>query len=141
MKRTCCVFMLAFAGLCWADIALVKQEPNLEKRSELALDFANESIDAAKKVYDSNPVDFAARLADVREATELSYTSLSETGKRARRSPKYFKRAELKMRALMRRLDNLAKEVSVDDKKLVEDVYAHVSELNERVLHEIMSKK
>ncbi len=129
-----------FACLAWADLLSVRAEPNLEKRSDLALEFASQSMDSAKKAYEETPAEFAGRLADIQAGAELSYTSLQETGKAARRSPKYFKRAELKLRALLRRLDNLAKEVSIEDRKPVDGVHARVSELHEQVLHEIMSK-
>lgn len=141
MTRMCILFALAAVGLARADLATVKQEPNLEKRSELALIYADTAIDEAKKVYEQNPKEFAARVGEVREAVELSYTSLQDSGKRARRSPKYFKRAEHRLRALVKRLEGLEQQVGIEDREPVVDTKKRVNDLHEQVLLDIMSKK
>jgi hypothetical protein len=120
----------------------VMAEDNLEKRSELALKEADKAITAAKVAYEAqNAGDFRARLSDVEELVQLSYKSLEDTGKRARRSPKYFKRAELRIRALMRRLESLGNDVSFEDRPAVEAIRKELNTVHETVLHDIMSKK
>jgi predicted component of type VI protein secretion system len=133
----------AAASLCLADIPpAVMAERNLEKRSELALQVADESITAASKAYaDESAPKFEQYIQSVEELTQLSLKSLHDTGKQARKSPKYFKRAELKLRSLLRRLSTLSNEVSVDDRPRVEATRKVVSEIHEQLLHEIMSKK
>jgi hypothetical protein len=71
---------------------------------------------------------------------KLSLDSLEQTHKRARNS-KYYKQAELKTRALARRLMTLADEVSVDDRKTVEDARQHVLDVHDQLLSDIMGKK
>jgi hypothetical protein len=137
------LFALLFgSAIGSAEFTTVMAEPNLEKRAALALKEADNAITAAKKAYDDKKSDeFRARLEDVQELVNLSYKSLDDTGKRARRSPKHFKRAELGIRALVRRLDSLSNEVSVDDREPVTAARKALNEVHETVLHDIMTKK
>jgi hypothetical protein len=124
------------------DLASVKTEPNLERRSELALDYAGSAFDSAREAYNGGDGDKAkTALAEVAESVDLAYQSLEDTGKSARRSPKFFKKAELKTRDLMRRLDGLAKSVSLDDRELVEKVHDRVAAVHDNLIREIMKKK
>jgi hypothetical protein len=115
-------------------------EKDLEKRSELALKAADDQITAASK----DPADVKALtqyLGDIDELARFSYKSLQDTGKRASRSPKYFKRAELKLRSMMRRLDTLEQEVAAEDRSAVGRLRTSLSEIRDQILHDIMSKK
>jgi hypothetical protein len=134
----------AAATLCLANIPpAVMAERDLEKRSELALQFADESITAASKAYAEASASslFEQHIQTVEELTQLSLKSLHDTGKEARKKPKYFKRAELKVRSLLRRLSTLSNEVSAEDRPRVEAAKKIVSEVHEQLLHEIMSKQ
>jgi hypothetical protein len=138
------VFLLLglLARMAAGSFPAVMAESNLEKRSELALREADKAISAAKAAYDAqNAADFKARLSDVEDLVQLSYKSLEDTGKRARRSPKYFKRAEMGIRALIRRLESLVNDVSIDDKPLVEAARKELNTVHDTVLLDIMSKK
>jgi hypothetical protein len=134
------LFMIPLTLL--ADLRAIQAEPNLEKRSDLALAHADDAIDAARKAYkDSDEKAFNDAIIEVRESVELSHKSLDDTGKAARRSPKYFKRAELKMRSIIRRLDNLEKEVGLEDRPPVQDVLKRVHEIHDETLQNIMTQK
>ena len=133
-------FLLALF-LAFGDITAVKAEPNLEKRSDLALEDANRAIDAARAAYQAGDVNKAiANLNEVREAADVSLESLENSGKQPRRS-KYFKNAEIKLRQMMRRLAGFRDEMSVEDRKPLEDAEARLQEVHDRLLAEIMSKK
>jgi hypothetical protein len=134
------LFMIPLTML--ADLRSIQAEPNLEKRSELALAHADDLIDEARKAYkDSDEKAFNGAIIEVRESVELSHKSLDETGKAARRNPKYFKRAELKMRSIIRRLDNLEKEVGLEDRPPVQDALKRVHEIHDEILLNIMTQK
>jgi len=138
------VLLLAFclAPACRADLAAAKAEPNLEKRSEKALENASLQIDAARKAWQAADAKaFQAAVAEVQESAELSYDSLRATGKNPSKRPKYFKRAELKMRELIRRLDGLKQEVDYDSRDPVEQVKVRIQELHEELLLDIMGRK
>lgn len=141
MLRTVAVALIVASALA-ADIAGVKAEPNLERRSQLALEHAEAEIAAAKKAYDAgNTEEFRRLTAEVGELAELCYDSLEDTGKKARRAPKWFKRAEQKLLSVIRKIDSLEKDVSIDDRDHVMQLRKRVSDVHDRLLHDIMTKK
>lgn len=124
-----------------ADLPAIKAVPDLEKKSELALSNADTDVTSAREAYNQGDVKkMQAILEDLRESVKLSLDSLEQTHKRARNS-KYYKQAELKTRALARRLMTLADEVSVDDRKTVEDTRQNVLDVHDQLLTDIMGKK
>jgi hypothetical protein len=135
------IVLIAVMGLK-ADWAKVMAEPNLERRSELALRVANQEIETARTAYSDDKMDEFRRLVgEVGKLVELSYKSLQDTGKRARRSPKWFKRAELSLRSLLRRVDGLEKDVSAEDREIVAEMHRRVETVHQQLLHDIMTKK
>jgi len=135
--------MPALLILCLAfDLAAIKLEPNLERRSERAMDNAAAAMDAARDASSGGEQEKArAALEELRESVDLAYQSLVDSGKSARRNPKFFKRAELKTRELMRRLEGLAQAVDSDDRPFVESVRDRVSKVHDDLIQDIMQKK
>ena len=132
------VLILFFA---FADVAAVKSEPDPNRRSELALLSADERIDHARQAYqDGNEAAEAADIQEVAELVTLCYDSLEQTHGAPRKS-KYFKRAELKVSALMRRLSGFRDEVSFDFRPRVEVVLKTISDIHDELLSDIMSRK
>jgi hypothetical protein len=115
-------------------------EPNLERRSERAMDNASAAMDLARETS-SDESKLKANLEELRDSVDLAYQSLLDAGKSARRNPKFFKRAELKTRELMRRLEGLALAVDPDDRPVVENVRARVSKVHDDLIQDIMQKK
>ena len=122
------LWAVVMAGaLLGADLAAVKAEPNLEKRSEKALVYAGEVVTAMRAELDSNNVEkIKTQLVEFQAAVDLSLDSLAATGKNARRSPKYFKRAEVRLRELQRRLETFKRDMPLDDRPALDGVLAHV---------------
>lgn len=111
-----------------ADLSVVKTEPNLEKRSEKALVYANDVLAAMRAELDKNNVDkIKDHLRELEATVDLSIDSLKATGKNARRNPKYFKRAELRLRELQRRLETFRRDMSFDDRPVLDGVIAHIA--------------
>jgi hypothetical protein len=124
------------------DLSAVKNEPNPEHRSELALSNANTALDAARSAYDSGDTAKAEMdLQEVKQSVDIAYDSLSSTGKDPRRSPKYFKKAEMSIRLLLRRLEGVSQNFSVADRTGIEQIRDHVSEIHDNLIEGIMSKK
>lgn len=124
------------------DLSAIKTEPNLERRSERAIDNASAAMDAARDAASAgDSAKTKAALEEVRDSVDLSYQSLVESGKSARRNPKFFKRAELKTRELMRRLEGLAQAVDSDDRVFVESIRERVSKVHDDLIQDIMQKK
>ena len=141
---------LWFFGLLLACMTPVLQagldqamaEKNLEKRSKLALENAQQALAGARLAYakgDSTKVpDF---LKEVQQSVELAYTSLKDTGKDPRKSPKYFKKAEIMTREMMRNMNNFRDEMSVADRPLLDKVRDQVQGVHEELLLGIMEGK
>lgn len=127
--------------LAFVDLAAVKAEPDLDRRSELALANADRSIDLARKAYtgsDDKAVEMA--LNEVQQLVEVSYDALEQTHKAPRKS-KYYKNAELKVRALIRRLTSFQDEVGFDTRQQVDAVIKKLSDIHDELIMGIMSKR
>jgi len=127
--------------LAFADVAGLKSEPDPERRSELALTNADKAIDAARQAYNGGDKEAEqAALSEVQQSVDVSMESLESTHKQPRNS-KYYKRAELKVGALLRRLHSLRDETAFDGRQAVEAVMKHLSDVHDQLITAIMSKK
>jgi hypothetical protein len=127
--------------IAFADITAVRSEPDLEKRSELALANADHALDEAKEAYNSgNDKAQQAALQQVRELVEACYDALEHTNKAPRKS-KYYKNAELKVRALIRRLSSFREEVSFETRQSIDSVIKKLSDVHDQLISDVMSKK
>lgn len=127
--------------LAFADIASVNSEQNLEKRSVLAMDNADRAVTEARAAYQAGDMKKTeAAVAEIRQSVDTSLDALENSGKEARNS-KYYKHVEIRLRELQRRLSGLRDEMSVDDRKPIDDLITRVQEVHDRVLADIMSKK
>src|SRR5580704_15086488 len=109
--------MLALSLTIHAEVPRIQAEPNPEKRSKLALDNADQALKLARDAYDKG--DFpntAGLLAEVKASVELADASLKSTGKKASRSPKAFKYAELRTSELLRRIETFAQDMNFADR-------------------------
>jgi len=133
---------LLAAQLYVVDLATIQQEPNPERRSDLALQYASTALDTAREAYTAGNIEKTeAAFEEVGSSVDLAYDSLGQTGKDPRRSPKFFKRAEMSTRQLLRRLDGMMESMSVADRALIEKVRGRVADVHENLLKGIMSKK
>lgn len=125
-----------------ADLKQAQEEPNLEKRSALAIDNAEAALQAARRAYAAS--DFKqveASAAEIQESVDLAYTSLQQTGKNPRRNPKWFKRAEIATRDLTRRLDAFQHEMSYTDRPMLDSVKTRVQQVHDDLLVGLMEGK
>ena len=147
MTRRMSMWLAAFwplSAVClWAtDLASIQQEPNLERRNQMAMDYANFSLDSARTAYQANDLDKTrASLDEAGGAVSLAYDSLKQTGKEARRDPKFFKRTELATRQMLRRIEGMAESMNFEDRSLIDKLRERVSAIHENLLQDIMAKK
>jgi hypothetical protein len=135
------MFLLAHGLLC-ADVKLAKAEPNLEKRSKLAVDAAVAALKQAREAYRNGEIEPCRKfIAESLEAASLSAASIKESGKDPRRSPKWFKRAEMELRELIRRVDSFSDEMSFADRPLLEELRAKVVQVHDELLTGLMEGK
>jgi hypothetical protein len=133
---------LSAVSLLAIDLNTVQQEPNLEKRNQLAIECANSALDTARSAYQANDLQKTrASLDEVGDAVTLAYSSLKQTGKEARHNPKYFKRTELATREMLRRIEGLAELMSYQDRSLTDKLRERVAAIHDHLLQDIMAKK
>jgi hypothetical protein len=138
--RVMAVAGLLVAGLSAADLQPAKNEPNLEKRSRLALAIADQAISEAREAYSKEDMKtVTAKLAEVRESVELAQTALAATGKKPGRSPGPYKYAETKSRELLKRIEGLKQEMDSTDREAVEPVQNRVQEIHDAWLDGILT--
>ncbi|MBM3774070.1 MAG: hypothetical protein FJW37_02815 [Acidobacteria bacterium] len=126
---------LLSTGFLSADLEKVKAEPNAEKRSRAALDHAAQAFKLARQQYGSGDLRRTESLLDeMLAAVELADSSLRSTGKDARRSPKHFKKAEIELRELLRKLDNFEQDLAVEDRYLTSRPRERIRHLHEELL-------
>jgi hypothetical protein len=129
------------ALLLAVDLTSIKTEPKLEKRSELALAYADSAINKARAAYNKGDYEQSQQaVEEVGDAVDLSYQSLLATGKDPRKTSA-FKEAEKATRQLLRRLDSLRDLMSSVDRSTVEPVQKKVSDVHDSLLKSIMSKR
>ncbi len=142
MLRVVLAAGLVFAAPLCADLTKARAERNLEKRSKLALDNAAAAYQAARAAYDkSDGTALAAAISEIEESVDLAYTSLKDTGKDPRRSPKWFKRAEIDTRDLLRKLDGFQQEMSFSERSSLDKVKARVQQVHDDLLVGLMEGK
>lgn len=124
-----------------ADLNKAKSEPNLEKRSDLALNNAADALKTARKAYDKGDnAAVATAIAEVQDSVELAYDSLKQTGKNPRSHPKWFKKAEIGTRDLLRRMDSFQQSMSYADQKLL-DPASSIQKIHDELLEGLMDEK
>jgi hypothetical protein len=131
---------LLVVGLGAADLQPAKNEPNLEKRSRLALANADTAVSEARDAYNVQDMKTTeAHLKEVRESVELAQAALAATGKKPGRSPGPYKFAETKSRELLRRLEGLKQEMDSADREVIEPVQNRVQEIHDAWLDGILT--
>jgi hypothetical protein len=130
------------AGVMQADSEEARAEPNLEKRSNLALANAVTALKSARDAYRAGEPEMAmAKIGEVQQSVELGYDSLTKTGKDPRKSPKWFKKAEIATRDLLRSMESFEREMSFSDRTMLEEVREQVQQIHDNLLTGLMEGK
>jgi hypothetical protein len=133
--------LLLFSPKLRADLKRAMAEPNLERRSSLALENAAAALKSARAAYDKGDNDEVAKeVAEVLESVDLAAASLEQSGKNPRRSA-WYKKAEIATRDLSRRINDFENQMSYVDRPLVDKVKARVQEVHEELLMGVMEGK
>jgi hypothetical protein len=133
---------LALAPALHADLKKALAEPDLEKRSKLALDNAVAAYQAARDAYQTGQMEqVKAGIDEMEQSVDLASQSLNDTGKNPRKSPRYFKSAELATRDLTRRIASFQDQMSYSDRPLLDKVKARVQQVHDELLLGLMEGK
>ena len=122
--------------------AQARSEPNLEKRAKLALDEAAAALAAARLDYEHGDIEkVPAGARAIADSVDLAYLSLTQTGKDPRKSPRWFKYAEIQTRDLLRKIDTLQRDMSFADRPLLDKTKAGVQQVHDKLLLGLMEGK
>src|ERR1039457_424895 len=118
--------LVAAAGLLHADLKAALAEHDLGKRSKLALDNAGSALKAA---------------LEIQESVDLAWDSLESTGKNPRKSPRWFKQAEIETRSLLKKLETLQHDMGFEDRPLLDKAKARLQQVHDDLLTGLMEGK
>jgi hypothetical protein len=71
----------------------------------------------------------------------LAHKSLNATGKDPRKSPKWFKKAEIETRDLLRKLESFQHQMGFEDRPLVDKAKAAITQVHDDLLVGLMQGK
>jgi hypothetical protein len=133
---------LLLAGMAFAAAPVtweaVQAEPTPEKQSQLALELALASVDGVVTAFHEGlPEQANAMSARIVEAAELSLSSLEDPGAH----PKFFKKAEIAARRLVRSLKSAQRELNFDEREQLELVIERIEEINNQLLTGVMRRR
>ena len=124
-----------------ADLQRALAEPNLEKRSGLAMDNAATALKSARDAYDKGDNDALGKfVVEIQESVELAYKSLVDSGKNPRKSD-WFKKAEISTRDLARKLEAFGDQMSYTERPVLDKVKTTVQKVHEDLLLGVMEGK
>jgi hypothetical protein len=139
---TVSVLLLLTAGVVSASLDEARAEPNLEKRSKLALDNAVAALKEAREAYNAGDMDkVIAKVMEIQDSAALCFTSLVKTGKDPRKSPRWFKRAEIESRDLLRSIETLQHDMSYLDRDVLDKAKEKVQQVHDDLLTGLMEGK
>ena len=145
--RTSTILILLALGLVpaaplHADLKAALAEHDLGKRSKLALDNAGAAVKAAREAYQKgdNP-GLAAAARELQESVDLAWDSLESTGKDPRKSPRWFKSAEIETRNLLKKLETLQHDMGFEDRPVLDKAKARLQEVHDNLLTGLMEGK
>ena len=139
--RVSLLLLMAVAALS-ANLNSVRAEPNIEKRSRLALDNADAAFVRSKANLEGGHAEAAAAdLVEVQQSVEVARDALAETHQNPSRHPKNFKYAETRTRELLRRLKAWQDSIDSTDRPMIEAVRNRIQEVHDEWLTGIMGKK
>jgi len=147
VRGTRTILMLLALGLvsaAWlpADLKTALAEHDLGKRSKLALENAGSALTAAREAYQKgdNPA-LAAAALEIEESVALAWDSLESTGKNPRKSPRWFKQAEIETRKLLKKLESLQNDLGFEDRPVLDKAKARLQKVHDDLLTGLMEGK
>jgi len=114
----------------------VKNEPNPGKRSEMAMEVANRSLDEARESYLGGDVKKGdAEIIEIETLADECLSSVEQAKKY-----RYWKKAELKIRQLTRRVESLSNDIDYDQRGKAQELRAHLDQVHDKLLAGVMRK-
>jgi polyhydroxyalkanoate synthesis regulator phasin len=126
----------AISASAQSFLAELKSERDPGKRAEMALSFADESFDSATTSYHKGEIHKGdVALENMTTALNECVQSVAEANK-----SKFYKKAEMKVAMLQRRLTDLLDDLSVTERGWAEQTSRRVEEIHSKLLDGVMRK-
>jgi len=134
--------LISTPGLLPADLKIALNERDLGKRSKLALDNAGVALKEAREAYQQGDNKaLAAAAQEIEDSVSLAWDSLESTGKNPRKSPRWFKHAEIETRNLLKKLDTLQRDLPFEDRPVLDKAKARIQKVHDDLLKGVMEGK
>jgi hypothetical protein len=140
-RRMAMTLLLTPPVLLRADLGELKAEPDLLKRFERSLEYADAQLKLARQLVrdGGSRADLLKALEEGPAAAALALSALRDTGRKASKLTKQYKKGELRTRELERELGDLALALSIEDRSAAEKARDLVSTTHEEFLLGVMS--
>jgi len=126
----------AVSASAQAFLTEIKSEHDPVKRVEMALSFADESFDSAKTNYKKGDIHQGdVALENMTSALNACVESVAAANK-----TKFYKKAEMKVAMLQRRLSGLMDDISITERGWAEQTARRVEEIHSKLLDGVMRK-
>lgn len=135
--------LLAVAACGWGQVPdAVKAEVNLEKRYWAALDAGQRALEEARVAMNAgSAAELLGKAKEAGDCVEYAMESLEAMGKHPSQNGKNYKRAELRTRDLLRRIDTLAKDVGIDEREAVQTAQKRIGAVHDKLISGVMSRR
>ncbi len=138
----CLLALLPVACVSGADLKAALAERDLGRRSKLALDNAEQVLKAVRETYQKGDNQALGPLIkELDESVTLAWDSLESTGKNPRKSPKWFKQAEIETRNLLKKVDSLQHDMGFEDRPMLDQAKARLQKVHDDLLVGLMEGK
>lgn len=129
---------LAVSGIAYGQsfIAELKAEHDPSRRAEKALEFADQSFATARDYYNKGLVKKGDEHLDYMTAALRECVNSLEESRKA----KFYKKAEMNVADLQRRLGDLLQDLNVDERGWAEFTSRKVDEMHDKLLDGVMRK-
>lgn len=133
---------LLVCGLCGQVPEAVQAEVSLEKRYWAALDAGQKALDEARVALSGGlDQELVAKSLAAADCVEYALKTLEAMGKHPSQNGKNYKRAELRTRDLLRRIDTLVKDAGIDERSAVEGAKARIGRVHDALISGVMSRR
>jgi hypothetical protein len=132
------LLFVMFSSVMPAQLLLgdINQEHDPSKRAELALSLADESFDNARDYYQKGAMEKGdAALENMTSALNACVQSLAVSNK-----ARFYKKAELKVAFLQRRMDGLVNDLSIQERGWAEQTKRKLEQIHDKILDGVMRK-
>lgn len=133
------ILILAFVASLAAQPSDWRAEGDVRKRAEQGLKVAEEQLETARAIYrKGDPYQAQAQLDESLDTMLAVYRMIVEEGEDLRKNARRYKKVEIAMRGIARRLEDFEKQTEVVDRGPIARARQTVSLMRDNLLHAML---